>query len=537
MLDLNAIRTFEEVQSALQLLEFDETAVIDELDDLLIQVEEQHPQWLAQLSNQVRDLDRLETSHLQLVRHELPTSARLAAGIQNRVEMLDQEKVHITRAREQVERTLELDQAITDLRRALQHHNALDQAAALVHRYLTVTPDLLESDLTGFIWPGSHLTSPPETDGSPATNADSKSRLGWCWWDGDDDENTDKTKSGSGDGGSNTRDPPATVRELFERVRRQLVRRVTAQFDQAVADHQTRTISQCFKLFPLLKQENLGLDRYSQFLCDTMGQQLIRPGSPNATNPPAPSTARAVQRLTVLFETVARIIDNHFPVVETHYGPGKMIRVIQFLQRDTDRRVAQILDSFKEDHALDRKLADIKEYDRQAPHEQSATGMMGLPVSGGVAGAGATNPLASSINSLGKRLAQQNWLDDSTSLTAGVNDPTPIPPADIKQLNGVLDQLAVIIQRLGLYQRFLESRAEPETQTLKETSSIHQVFLNDDPRLTFTDAGLIKNSPVPTWVDTLSSAFISMETFVLRYSIHMALSTVELNSNDQITSG
>lgn len=53
---------------------------------------------------------------------------------------------------------------------------------------------------------------------------------------------------------------------------------------------------------------------------------------------------------------MAVIVDKHTPLVQTHYGPGKMLRVIQRLQEESDLQSGLILDGFMEDRQIARKV-------------------------------------------------------------------------------------------------------------------------------------------------------------------------------------
>jgi hypothetical protein len=57
-----------------------------------------------------------------------------------------------------------------------------------------------------------------------------------------------------------------------------------------------------------------------------------------------------------LFENIAVIIDQHQPLVESHYGKGKMLRVIQRLQEESDTQSAAILDRFLQNRKLEAKV-------------------------------------------------------------------------------------------------------------------------------------------------------------------------------------
>lgn len=60
--------------------------------------------------------------------------------------------------------------------------------------------------------------------------------------------------------------------------------------------------------------------------------------------------------LTRLFENIAVIIDQHQPLVEMHYGKGKMLRVIQRLQEEGDKQGIAILDRFLQTRKLESKV-------------------------------------------------------------------------------------------------------------------------------------------------------------------------------------
>lgn len=66
--------------------------------------------------------------------------------------------------------------------------------------------------------------------------------------------------------------------------------------------------------------------------------------------------------LTRLFENIAVIIDQHQPLVEMHYGKGKMLRVIQRLQEEGDKQGIAILDRFLQTRKLESKVVYIYIY-------------------------------------------------------------------------------------------------------------------------------------------------------------------------------
>jgi hypothetical protein len=120
--------------------------------------------------------------------------------------------------------------------------------------------------------------------------------------------------------------------------------------------------------------------------------------------------------LTKLFENIALIIDQHQSAVETHYGPGKMIRVIERLQEECDKQSRIILNTFYDERQVQRKVSDIRIY--YNTHKRVS----------------------------GSQRSGQLKETDNTS--------------DPKELDVVLSELTMISARTHLYYRFMESRTK-----------------------------------------------------------------------------
>ncbi|GES75395.1 conserved oligomeric Golgi complex subunit 4-like [Rhizophagus clarus] len=125
--------------------------------------------------------------------------------------------------------------------------------------------------------------------------------------------------------------------------------------------------------------------------------------------------------LTKLFENIALIIDQHQSAVETHYGPGKMIRVIERLQEECDKQSQIILDTFCDERQIQRKLLDIQ------THYNTHKKFSGLQKPG--------------------QLKEVDIIPDP------------------RELDVILSELAMISARTHLYYRFLESRTKLEKKT------------------------------------------------------------------------
>lgn len=65
--------------------------------------------------------------------------------------------------------------------------------------------------------------------------------------------------------------------------------------------------------------------------------------------------------LTFLLEGVARIIEIHQPLVETYYGPGRLLQVVEHLQPECDKQASQILIDFRRTRQLDKQIRQVSE--------------------------------------------------------------------------------------------------------------------------------------------------------------------------------
>ena len=63
-----------------------------------------------------------------------------------------------------------------------------------------------------------------------------------------------------------------------------------------------------------------------------------------------------ITALTALFESIALIVDQHQPVVEKYYGPGKMGLVLERLLQEADRVVKDLVEGWEEERTMKRKV-------------------------------------------------------------------------------------------------------------------------------------------------------------------------------------
>jgi hypothetical protein len=64
--------------------------------------------------------------------------------------------------------------------------------------------------------------------------------------------------------------------------------------------------------------------------------------------------------MTALLEHVAHIIDHHQPVVEKHYGRGKMISIVKIILVECEVFITRYLDGWEEERSLRRKVSSLQ---------------------------------------------------------------------------------------------------------------------------------------------------------------------------------
>ncbi|KAB8230584.1 hypothetical protein ETB97_007744 [Aspergillus alliaceus] len=196
------------------------------------------------------------------------------------------------------------------------------------------------------------------------------------------------------------------------------------EFDKAVKENNGAKITRFFKLFPLIGRSEVGLDVYGRYVC-----QGVASRARSNLNAVAGSQSKDgffyANVLTKLFEHIAQIVDSHGGLVERHYGPRKMNRVIERLQLEADVQGGIILDTWADERHVDRKLTDIKSYaftflvQSFLPPQRSATPRSNSPA-----------------NRDGASVADDEGVD-------------------MKEIDGLLNEIAIMLGRWSLYCRFL----------------------------------------------------------------------------------
>ncbi|TFK72569.1 COG4-domain-containing protein [Pluteus cervinus] len=143
--------------------------------------------------------------------------------------------------------------------------------------------------------------------------------------------------------------PPA---QTLQSAREHLLTVFRQNFVQSSRSRDSTATTRFFKLFPAIGWEEEGLQAYAEFVID-----LVRVRPPPSAKMSSP--LYFVTAMTALFESIAVIVDQHQPVVEKYYGGGKMKVVLERLLQECDRVVKSLLESWKEERSIQRRLSEI----------------------------------------------------------------------------------------------------------------------------------------------------------------------------------
>ena len=140
---------------------------------------------------------------------------------------------------------------------------------------------------------------------------------------------------------------------------------VVGRFDEAVRREDHASIERFFKIFPLINMHDEGLARFSGYLCskvaDAAGANLKQAVGTTAQTDPARAHVIFADTLTLLFEGIARTVEIHQPIIETYYGPGRLLRVMTLLQAECDRQTDRIVTEFRKKRGVNEKRKRVKE--------------------------------------------------------------------------------------------------------------------------------------------------------------------------------
>lgn len=130
-----------------------------------------------------------------------------------------------------------------------------------------------------------------------------------------------------------------SLRELGE-ARIKLLQLCQENMARAIKEENTKDIERFFKIFPMLNEHQDGLRRYSEYLKIKIINERVRETLES-------ERLNQADKLAALYESIAKLIDLHQPLIETYYGPGHLIVVIKNVQNECDRLSRKVLEEFR----------------------------------------------------------------------------------------------------------------------------------------------------------------------------------------------
>lgn len=281
-----------------------------------------------------------------------------------------------------------------------------------------------------------------------------------------------------------TAEVPDAPRVTLENASEALCGLFQREFDKAVKENDGSKITRFFKLFPLINRSEVGLDVYGRYVCQGVAQRARGNLNAGTGGNQAKDGFFYANAITKLFEHIAQIIDGHGGLVERHYGPGKMNRVIERLQNEADMQGGIILDTWSDERRLDRQITDVKSY--------------------------------------AYTFLVQSFLSQQRGTAGTPRDGSPAPGrrsedegVDMKEIDSLLGEMTMMLSKWSLYTTFVSQKCSSDEQA---TDVVMPAFL-------------LHSSLMKKVEDRLVTPFNTMTTFFFRRSVEKAFQLDEAPSD------
>ncbi|EQL32680.1 hypothetical protein BDFG_05219 [Blastomyces dermatitidis ATCC 26199] len=425
--DIYNARTIADIKATLSHLHDREAAVTARLD-ALIASQKDFSRELGRLDLLRAHLGSQATTARTISHGMLADAASTADRISSAVKRLDLQQSRVKATLDVVEQVVELKACVLGVAGSMGASQDWEMAASYMNRASKIPEEVIHGDFAAEIVPTAEVPDPPSVTL----------------------ENAAESLCG-----------------LFLR-----------EFERAVKDNNDAKITRFFKLFPLIGRSAVGLDVYGRYVCQGVAARARANLHAGAGAEQRKDGFFYANALTKLFEHIAQIVDGHGALVERHYGPGKMMRVVERLQVEADVQGGIILESWSDDRHVDRKLTDIKSYAFTFLVQSF------LPAARGMGTPRANSP------------ATRDAASQRSSEDEGV---------DMKEIDGLLNEMAVMLGRWSLYSRFLADKCSNDNHEELELPDF-----------------IIQSALCQKVSDRLIHPFNSMTTFFLRRSVEKA---------------
>ncbi|RCN43691.1 hypothetical protein ANCCAN_10335 [Ancylostoma caninum] len=130
------------------------------------------------------------------------------------------------------------------------------------------------------------------------------------------------------------------------------------KLEAAVDAEDVAAMQRFVKLFPLINEHDSGLVRFGKYL----SRQIAKIGEDNLKimNAGGMDDKRVnvlyADTLFLFFEGIAALLETNQPLIESAYGPDKLLDFINMLQVDIDQIVGKVIDAFEKKRQLEKRL-------------------------------------------------------------------------------------------------------------------------------------------------------------------------------------
>ncbi|XP_067651434.1 conserved oligomeric Golgi complex subunit 4-like [Haliotis asinina] len=297
----------EAIQKAFDELCKEELTVEDELKGLLDHQSRLESKMVG-LHKALPNLQILETDSRQLS-SMISFTSTLADNVSSKVRKLDLAKSRVSDCIERVEDILDLKFCTDGVQTALQNED-YEKAAGHIHRYRNLDESVLRMS-------------------------------------------ADNDEGGTLD----------ISFKLLHEAEDKLKAIVTSKFDAAVHSEDVASVERFFKIFPLLGQHEEGLTKFGKYLAKKLSENADNQMKLALHMDSDDKRAKVLfaDTITLLFESIARVVEIHQPLVETYYGPGKLLILLKILQKECDRQSRKIVEQFKSKREHEHKVRQVQQ--------------------------------------------------------------------------------------------------------------------------------------------------------------------------------
>jgi hypothetical protein len=241
-----------------------------------------------------------------------------------------------------------------------------------------------------------------------------------------------------------TAEVPDLPRQTLDSAAESLCGLFLREFEKAAQAGNGAGVTRFFKLFPLIGRSDVGLDAYGKYVCGGIAARART----NMSSTQRQDGLFYASTLTKLFEHIAQIVEGHQPLVERHYGPVSMTKVIERIQMEADVQGGIILDTWSEERMVARKLTEVKSY-----------------------------PFNFLVQSFLPSQKSSTTHQRTGSPSPGSGRPSEDEGVDMREIDALLNESATMLGRWALYTRFLATKVNAGNEDSSDTKLSIPTFI------------------------------------------------------------